>query len=113
MIPLWIAAEVTKALAEQGFVSGKYGDVPYTLVWPTDFSLHTQATTFSSAAVIIKVDDRQIGWIHVRRDGAKVWLDFAKWFKPDDFVEWEIRGWETVGMGIHNKAGIMDLKLKE
>ena len=31
MIPLWIAAEVTKALAEQGFVSGRYGDVPYDL----------------------------------------------------------------------------------
>ena len=102
------------ALLEAGFVDGKYGTVPYTLVWPENFSQHVQATTFSSAAVNIMADGRKLGWIHVRAGyKATVYLDLAKWFKYDSFAEWTIRGWETVGFGVVNKAGVMGLDIKD
>ena len=74
MIPLWIAAEVTRQLAEQGFVSGKYGELPYRLVWPERLS------TMYVDLVKIILDDRRVGSARIHGSGkVTVEISLAEW----------------------------------
>ena len=70
MIPLWLAAEVTNVLAEQGFVSGKYGDIPYVVkAWGSQ----DNAEMLRSIVVLhadVEIDERSIGHAEVFSDGT-------------------------------------------
>jgi len=74
MIPLWLAAEVTKELANRGFANGLYGDLPYRLIWPEDFKGRVLDV------VSVWLAGRRVGSVWISNEGIQlVFLDMAGW----------------------------------
>ena len=75
-------ARVTLALEPYGFKDGKYGDVPYKLLY---HALSIEQTDYT-AAYYIMADHRSMGEVWVPYDGGiEVRLRLANWLNPPSF----------------------------
>ena len=101
-----LKGRMDKALAEVGIVDDKYGDVPVIL---RKGAIHPEGATIW----YIEADDRELGCVRVFNEGdIKVELDVARWINPQPPVGYNISAWETIGMGIHNPAGVVKFEIE-
>ena len=96
-----VDAKLTRALAQAGFIRGKYGELAYTIDWDCPVPYVDPPSKEDSTSVLhaqIIVDERTLGHIAFDSYGeCKVSVDMARWMNPPAEGAYTIGGRAYVG----------------
>jgi hypothetical protein len=98
---------LNKALIAEGFVDGKYGEVPYKILYPSPWFVGTGEpianVSKSGDNIVLVANERRIAWFEIFPDGRVIkHLRVAQWLAGGEMMGF--MGWMSLGSQLPNRS---------